>query len=115
MVRALSKPEYDCVTCGACCYNPDDNRDLEYIDYIEIEARDRIMKKPDLVRRLVVLDKDFLPHMRLNHHQRCVALTGRLGVEVGCSIYLDRPSPCRTFKAGSKHCKQYRKERGVDP
>ena len=106
---------YDCVTCGACCYNPDENREIEYIDYIEIETSDPIMKKPELVRRLVVLDDDLLPHMRLNHHQRCAALKGQLGVKVGCSIYQDRPSACRSFTAGSKRCKQYRKERGVDP
>ncbi len=106
---------YDCVTCGACCYNPDENREMDYVDYIEIESSDRILKKPELLRRLVVLDDDLLPHMRLNRHQRCVALTGRLGVKVGCSIYLDRPSGCRSFTAGSKRCKQYRKERGVDP
>ena len=107
--------EYDCVTCGACCYNPDDNREIGYIDYIEIEPTDRIMKNRDLVRRLVVLDDDLIPHMKLSHHQRCVALTGRLGVKVGCSIYHDRPSICRRFTAGSKKCKELRRERGVDP
>jgi Fe-S-cluster containining protein len=116
-VRAASqkpKPVFDCVTCGACCYNPNDNRELDYIDYIEIETSDRIMRKPELVRRLVVLDDDLIPHMRLNHHQRCVALTGRLGVKVGCSIYHDRPDICRRFSAGSKKCKELRKERGID-
>jgi Fe-S-cluster containining protein len=105
---------YDCVTCGACCYNPDDNREIGYIDYVEIKPTDPIMKKPDLVRRLVVLDNDLLPHMRLNHLHRCAALTGQLGVNVGCSIYHDRPTLCRAFSAGSKKCKELRKERGVD-
>lgn len=116
--RTSKKPKppivYDCVTCGACCYNPNDNRELDYIDYIEIETSDRILKKPDLVRRLVVLDDDLIPHMRLNHHHRCIALTGRLGVKVGCSIYHDRPDICKRFTAGSKKCKELRKERGVD-
>jgi len=114
---AAKKPSviYDCQTCGACCYNPDENRELDYVDYIEIEPTDRILKNVALVRRLVVLDDDLIPHVRLNHHQRCAALTGRLGKSVGCSIYPDRPSGCRSFTAGSKRCKQYRKERGVDP
>lgn len=107
--------EYDCVSCGACCYNPNDNRELGFIDYVEIEPSDRVMKKRDLVRRLVVLDDDLIPHMRLNHHHRCVALTGRLGVKVGCSIYHDRPAMCRSFSAGSKKCKELRRERGIDP
>ena len=106
---------YDCVTCGACCCNPDVNRELEYLDYVEIDPRVRIMRKPELLRRLVVLDDKLRPHMRLGHHQRCVALKGRLGVEVGCGIYLDRPTVCREFEAGSKDCKKYRRERGIDP
>lgn len=106
---------YDCVTCGACCCNPDENREIGYIDYIEVDPHDRIMKKPDLVRRLVVLDDDLVPHMRLSQHQRCAALTGRLGEKALCSVYQDRPSVCREFTAGSKRCKQYRIERGIDP
>ena len=108
-------PIYDCVACGACCYNPDENREIDYIDYIEVAHDDRIMRKSELVRRLVVLDDDLIPHMRLSHHQRCAALTGRLGVKVACSIYHDRPASCRSFEAGSKRCKQYRRERGIDP
>lgn len=113
-VTSRAKVEYDCVSCGACCYNPNDNREIGYIDYVEIEPSDRIMKRPDLVRRLVVLDDDLIPHMRLNHHHRCVALTGKLGVKVGCSIYHDRPTICRSFTAGSKKCRELRRERGVD-
>ncbi|MGZ3421260.1 MAG: YkgJ family cysteine cluster protein [Polyangiales bacterium] len=114
MARATAAKVYDCMSCGACCYNPDDNREIDYIDYIEIEVTDRVMKKPELVRRLVVLDDNLVPHMKLDHHQRCVALKGQLGVKVGCTIYHDRPSGCRSFTAGSKRCKQYRKERGID-
>lgn len=115
MPRPIAKPVYDCVTCGACCYNPDDNRDLEYVDYVEIDPHERIMKKPDLVRRLVVLDSKLRPHMRLSHLHRCAALTGRLGEKVGCGIYRERPQMCRDFEAGSKACKKHRKERGIDP
>ena len=28
---------------------------------------------------------------------RCIALTGEIGQQVGCSIYADRPSPCHEF------------------
>lgn len=111
----MGKVEYDCVACGACCCNPEENRELEYIDYVEIDPRrDKIMRNPELVRRLVVLDDDLVPHMRLDHHHRCAALSGRIGVKVGCTIYHDRPASCRSFKAGSARCKQYRRERGVD-
>ena len=112
----MGRPAYDCVSCGACCCNPDENREIAYIDYVEIDPEDdRIMARPDLVRRLVVLDDDLVPHMRLDQHQRCTALSGRLGIKVGCTIYQDRPASCRSFTAGSKRCKQYRRERGIDP
>ncbi|GAC1371334.1 MAG: hypothetical protein NVS3B10_13410 [Polyangiales bacterium] len=114
MGQPKSKPVYDCVTCGACCYNTDENREIDYVDYVEIAARDRILRRPELVRRLVVLDDDLVPHMKMNHHQRCAALSGRLGVKVGCTIYHDRPTLCREFSAGSEMCIQVRRERGVD-
>lgn len=109
-----AKVVYDCVACGACCYNPDENREIDYIDYVEISPDERLLKKPDLVRRLVVLDDDLSPHMRMSHLQRCVALSGALGKRVGCTIYHDRPQVCRDFEAGSKRCRQYRRERGID-
>ncbi|GAC1352990.1 MAG: hypothetical protein NVS3B20_09170 [Polyangiales bacterium] len=112
---AKKKVVYDCVKCGACCYNPDENREIGYIDYVEIATSDRILRKVDLVRRLVVLDDDLIPHMRHSHLQRCAALKGELGKKVGCTIYLDRPTSCHTFTAGSRRCKQYRRERGIDP
>ena len=43
----------------------------------------------------------------LNH--RCVALTGTVGVSVGCSIYDHRPSACRAFTPGSPLCLEARK------
>ena len=35
---------------------------------------------------------------------RCIALTGRVGVSVGCSIYESRPAACRSFTQGSPLC-----------
>jgi hypothetical protein len=34
-------------------------------------------------------------------NSRCVALTGKVGCEVGCSIYNNRPNACRAFVPGS--------------
>lgn len=106
--------DYDCEKCGACCCNPEENRDIGWIDYVEIDPTDRILKQPDLVRRLVVLDDKLVPHMRLNGHQRCAALVGRVGRKVGCSIYHHRPSSCAAFEVGSDDCRLARKERGID-
>jgi Fe-S-cluster containining protein len=35
---------------------------------------------------------------------RCVALEGRLGHEVSCTIYDQRPEICRTMEKGSMGC-----------
>ena len=117
MGRKTAEPEreYDCVKCGACCCNPEENRETDFIDYVEIEPTDRILKRPELVRRLVVLDDKLVPHMRHSQYQRCAALVGRVGRKVGCSIYAYRPSACAAFEAGSKDCKTARRERGIDP
>jgi len=109
-----AKVEFDCERCGACCCNPEENRQTDFFDYVEIEPADPIMKRPELVRRLVVLDDKFVPHMRIDRHQRCVALTGRVGRRVGCSIYRHRPSSCAAFEVGSDDCLVARKERGID-
>jgi uncharacterized protein len=50
---------------------------------------------------------------------RCVALAGRIGVEVGCSIYNQRPTCCREFvpsyENGKRNprCDQARKGKGL--
>jgi len=100
----MAAKTFDCVACGACCCNPEENREIDYIDYVEIDPTDRILKQPDLVRRLVVLDDKLVPHMKHSQYQRCAALTGRVGEKVGCSIYAYRPSSCAAFEAGSDDC-----------
>src|SRR5438094_8093173 len=115
MGRKKTEHDFDCVACGACCCNPEENREVDFIDYVEIDPTDRILKKPELVRRLVVLDDKLVPHMRIDRYQRCAALTGRVGKRVGCSIYTHRPSSCAAFEAGSDDCLLARRERGIDP
>lgn len=46
---------------------------------------------------------------------RCVALTGELGVSVGCGIYLQRPAPCRELTEGSYACEKARARHGLPP
>ena len=35
----------DCLTCGACCTNPQENRDEGFRDWVEIDPRDVILKR----------------------------------------------------------------------
>ncbi|MDX9698885.1 MAG: YkgJ family cysteine cluster protein [Rhodocyclaceae bacterium] len=52
---------------------------------------------------------------------RCVALSGEIGVQVGCSIYASRPSPCRDFAPyaplgiGDDACHRARRRHGLPP
>lgn len=103
---------YDCEKCGACCHNVDENRARGLENYIEVKPTDEILQRPSLARRLVVLDDEGIPHMRLTH-DRCAALEGTIGRKVTCGIYEVRPTPCRRLEAGSEPCMRYRAERGI--
>lgn len=52
---------------------------------------------------------------------RCVALEGEIGVEVRCTIYAARPSPCREFAPyaalgiGDDACARARRRHGMAP
>jgi hypothetical protein len=46
---------------------------------------------------------------------RCAALSGKLGVKIGCGIYEWRPSPCREFEEGSAACERARQRHGLPP
>ena len=111
----LAAMTFDCQTCGACCCNPDENRDQQYVDYVEVTRRSALAKHPSLLRRLTVVNDRGERHMKLRGaEQRCVALEGRLGVRVSCAIYELRPAGCRAVVPGSKECRRDRRERGID-
>lgn len=104
---------YDCQQCGACCTNPSENVAEGVTAYVEVAAGDAILKKKDLVKKLVVLDEGGVPHLRLDREGRCLALSGAVGRKVSCTIYHHRPSPCRRVEAGSGLCLRYRADRGL--
>ncbi|WP_146210042.1 YkgJ family cysteine cluster protein [Vitiosangium sp. GDMCC 1.1324] len=109
-------PSLDCMRCGACCCNPDENRAEGFPYYVEVEdPRSRLLSREDLKKRYVVLDPEGMPHLRLDPSGRCAALRGKLGGNVSCAIYADRPRGCRKVEAGSPRCLQARRERGIDP
>lgn len=103
----------DCTTCGACCCNPQENRDEGYGFYVKLLPADALLQDEKKVKRYVTFEGN-VPHMRLNEGDRCIALAGKLGKKVRCTIYDERPTTCRKFTAGSDRCLQYRRERGID-
>lgn len=113
--RPRSEASLDCQTCGACCCNSDENRAENYPWYVEVEPGNRLLSRRDLRQRYVVDDPDGSPHLRLDAEGRCVALLGRLGRDVECSIYAHRPRGCRSVQPGDDDCLRARRERGIDP
>jgi len=66
------------------------------------------------------------PHLNVMNgtdlaNPRCNALLGSLGESVQCSIYDQRPGPCRNFKASledgtpNSRCDQARMKNGLNP
>ena len=87
----------DCQSCGACCafswewpafIGPGDGEDIPA--HMVEDGRMRC------------------------HGDRCVALAGRLGVDVHCTVYADRPLVCREFTAGDDECLAVRRHFGFD-
>ena len=82
----MSGEDLDCQKCGACCAGqlvlvlPRDNPPLHMTD----------------------------GGMMREQMGRCIALTGRIGVDVSCSIYDCRPEICQVMEKGSWACNEIR-------
>lgn len=108
VVTDASVPIPDCITCGACCVYglviPINRREPEPLKrYVEVA----LDEAPD-----VVIERAF---ERAEGDGRCVNMAGEVGVEIGCTVYPDRPQICRDFDAGSDRCFGYRRMYGIDP
>lgn len=89
-------PVHPCLSCGACCA-------AYRVAFHWSEAAPELggSTPPQLTERLD-------PHrvlMRgtLSSPVRCVALRGDVGRDAHCSIYPQRPSPCRTLPVAWEH------------
>ena len=108
VVTYASVPIPDCIPCGACCVYglviPINRREPEPLKrYMEIT----LDEAPD-----IVIERAF---ERDETDGRCVNMAGEVGVEIGCTVYPDRPQICRDFDAGSDRCFGYRRMYGIDP
>ena len=94
--------DYDCQSCGACCWLPSHND-----GYTPLTPAD-IRRLP--INYLSIHKKFQLPVLRdkPRYHggAACIALAGRIGQKVSCTVYEDRPLYCRTAVPGDKACKQ---------
>ncbi len=57
----------------------------------------------------------------VKHQNKCAALGGRIGKNAHCTIYENRPTPCRNFRASyedgshNPRCDEARKAHGLAP
>lgn len=96
-----------CTSCGACC----SWCRVDFSSY-ELDAAGGTVPSG-----LAVEVNGTTARMRGTDHwpPRCAALTGTVGVKVGCGIYEWRPSPCREFEEGSEACDRARQRNGLPP
>lgn len=103
------------MSCGACCAY---YRVIFY--WREIESVPEQYQVPEK------LSTDCGPFARamlgtVEKKPRCKALYGEVGTQVACSVYENRPSPCRDFKASfsdgqhNPRCDEARARHGLRP
>jgi Fe-S-cluster containining protein len=86
-----------CRTCGACC-----NAFRVSFHWSEASSLSPYQVPEDMIEQVS-------PHiacMRGTHARepRCAAHIGAVGISSGCSIYENRPSPCREVAVGDEKC-----------
>lgn len=102
-----------CMTCGACCA-------YFRVSFYWAEADDAGGLVPS------ALTEPLTPFLRCmsgtNQRQsRCAALSGDIGDAVHCTIYENRPSPCREFAMSGENgeendaCNRARARYGLPP
>lgn len=96
-----------CTSCGACC-------SWCRVDFSTYELDEAGGSVPS---GLAVEVNGTTARMRGTDHwpPRCAALSGTVGIQVGCGIYEWRPSPCREFEEGSEACDRARQRHGLPP
>ncbi|MCM0606455.1 MAG: YkgJ family cysteine cluster protein [Xanthomonadaceae bacterium] len=112
----MSLSVHPCQICGACCAH---FRVAFY--WREAEIRER----PNPVPIEMTEEQDeFHRNMKgtnEKHSRKCVALEGRIGKFVACTIYDSRPTPCRAFTASYEdgnhypRCDEARAAHGLPP
>lgn len=97
-----------CLSCGACC-------SAYRVSFYWAEST----ADPD-GHVPVALTNSLGPLTRCmkgtdSHRPHCAALAGEVGKSVSCTIYEQRPSPCREVRTGDDFCQRARQQHGLPP
>ena len=101
---------YDCTTCGACCFGKR--------DYVQVFAHDAERLGPARTAELVAPPVGEIPasvgresepkrFMKMTHGH-CIALSTAKPGRFLCTVYEDRPVLCRALEPGSAACLEAR-------
>jgi len=110
----MSAAPNPCRTCGACCA-------CYRVSFYWAETEPALggVTPPEVAVKLT-------PHHAVLRGTelapvRCVALAGEIGAQVTCTIYAQRPSPCREVQPSwadgtrNEHCDRARASHGLAP
>ena len=101
---------HPCQTCGACCAS-------FRVSFLNLEK----FKTPS--DKTVPLGEGIncMKGTEEKHRPKCQSLQGKIGKHTECTIYENRPDPCRNFKASyetgykEKRCDEARHKHGLHP
>lgn len=110
----------DCQKCGACCLAASWNSGVggfnepfaEVLDH-EADAIEEVLPKSVTHVRpsgMGFSTVTMAMQVKQDTRGRCVALKGRVGCKVSCSVYEVRPSGCADFEPGSEKCLEIRRQ-----
>lgn len=110
-------PNYDCLTCGACCASPSPGQ--SYVVVSDADVR-RLSGTGLPILEFPVQDAE-PPEMRRALATKadprgtkvCLALGGCAGGINACSVYDQRPAACRAFEVGGLFCQNARQRFGL--
>jgi Fe-S-cluster containining protein len=94
-----------CQQCGACCASF--RVSFYWAEAPERGLPDAIVEKLNPHLACMAGTNQPAPH--------CRALEGAVGQNVTCSVYSQRPSPCREVEPGDAKCNQARATHGLPP
>jgi Fe-S-cluster containining protein len=101
-------PDFDCLTCGACCFQRPGTILVPEADLL----RWRRAGREDILEQL---EPGHFGEMAFKMDERgCCVHHGTATEPHACHIYEDRGTTCREFEAGSRQCLEFRRDRGVD-
>lgn len=113
---ANDTPQYDCLTCGACCASQSPGQSYVLLNEADVKRLHGTglpiltldVQDSEPPETLEALPTKFDP----NGTKVCIALGGCSGGVNACSIYEQRPRACRVFEVGGYFCQDARRRFG---